>query len=101
MGTKKITQPVPKENPFTYALAEKVLARWSRERILIEEQDVGTLYARFRYDGSTCTDMGIPFSADFVVELGPASQPMIPSALTAPMICLPTNFIHARYHQMN
>ncbi len=52
-----------------YSFPEKTLTKWSRERLTIEEQPDGKLIARFRFDGTTCSSLGLPLAFDYSIEL--------------------------------
>jgi hypothetical protein len=49
----------------------KALARWAAERLSLETRTDGAIEARFRYDGTTCTNMGRPLAFQYDVTLGP------------------------------
>lgn len=57
-----------------YGVNAKALARWSRDRLTLMHQGDGTIDARFRYEGTTCTNMGQPLQFDYSVTLGPRDQ---------------------------
>ena len=52
-----------------YSFPEKTLAKWSHERLTIEERPDGKLIARFRFDGTTCSSLGMPLTFDYSIEL--------------------------------
>jgi hypothetical protein len=54
----------------TYPVSVKALRRWSEERLTIEHRDDGSAAAVFRYDGTTCTNMGRPLQFNYHVTLG-------------------------------
>ena len=54
----------------SYMTGVKALQRWSQERLTIEVQDDGRIAASFRYDGTTCTNMGRPLQFHYHVMLG-------------------------------
>jgi hypothetical protein len=54
-----------------YTVNPRALERWCAERLHLTRCDDGTIEARFRYDGSTCTNMGRPMAFDYLVKLGP------------------------------
>jgi hypothetical protein len=56
-----------------YAVNAKALRTWAQNRLSLERRDDGTINARFRFDGTTCTNMGRPLSFDYWVQLGPRS----------------------------
>jgi len=53
-----------------YSTNRKALRRWAAERLTISRRDDGTSDARFRYQGTTCTNMGRPLEFDYQVSLG-------------------------------
>lgn len=54
-----------------YAFPERALARWSRERLSVTPSPDGTLHTRFRFDGTTCSSLGLALRFDYRVELRP------------------------------
>ncbi len=57
-----------------YSVNRKALARWAEERLSIREAEDGALDAVFRYEGTTCTNMGRPLAFDYFVRLGPRDE---------------------------
>jgi hypothetical protein len=55
----------------TYSVGLKALQRWRRERLSLTEREDGRIVALFRYDGTTCTNMGRPLQFHYHVTLGP------------------------------
>ncbi len=53
-----------------YTVNVKALERWSRDRLVLDHRADGTIEARFRYEGTTCTNMGRPLAFDYTVRLG-------------------------------
>lgn len=53
-----------------YSVSLKALQRWSRERLTLEVRDDGDVEAFFRYEGTTCTNMGRPLQFHYHVRLG-------------------------------
>lgn len=60
----------PLDLTAAYSTSAKALARWSRERLSLVDRADGSLDARFRYDGTTCSNMGRPLAFDYTVRLG-------------------------------
>ncbi len=60
----------PLSQDASYTVNVKALRRWSRERLTIENRDDGSVAAVFRYDGTTCTNMGRPLQFHYHVTLG-------------------------------
>ena len=54
-----------------YAVNAKALKRWARERLSMERREDGAIDALFRYEGTTCTNMGRPLAFHYRVKLGP------------------------------
>jgi hypothetical protein len=52
-----------------YSFGREVLRQWSRERLRVRVSGDGTLDAHFRYDGTTCSDLGRPLAFDHHVRL--------------------------------
>lgn len=58
-------QPAP-----THGISSKALQRWAGERLTLTTTDEGTIEALFRYDGTTCSNMGRPLTFHYRVTLG-------------------------------
>lgn len=54
-----------------YSVNRRALQRWAAERLTMTTRDDGSIDAVFRYDGTTCTNMGRPLAFDYRVTLGP------------------------------
>jgi len=63
--------PNPLSQDVSYTVSLKALQRWSQERLTIEVRDDGSIGALFRYEGTTCTNMGRPLHFHYHVRLGP------------------------------
>ena len=57
-----------------YTVNRKALQRWAEERLAIAPQPDGSMVATFRYDGTTCTNMGRPLAFIYKVKLGPRTD---------------------------
>jgi hypothetical protein len=57
-----------------YTVNERALRRWARERLSLNVRTDGTVEALFRYDGTTCTNMGQPLAFHYAVTLGPREE---------------------------
>lgn len=57
-----------------YQTNKKALDRWAEERLTLRNEPDGSLEAVFRYDGTTCTNMGHPLTFLYRVKLGPRSE---------------------------
>lgn len=63
--------PAPLTHAAKYSINVKALRRWVVERLALEEHDDGTIAARFRYEGTTCSNMGRAFEFQYDVTLSP------------------------------
>jgi hypothetical protein len=66
--------PSPLSPSAAYSVNRKALRRWAAERLRLETTTDGAIRASFRYDGTTCTNMGRPIAWDFHVTLGPREE---------------------------
>ncbi|HXC97531.1 MAG TPA: hypothetical protein VNU92_17660 [Edaphobacter sp.] len=57
-----------------YSVNRRALKRWAEERLTLQLNQDGSLDALFRYDGTTCTNMGHPLTFLYNVKLGPAVE---------------------------
>jgi hypothetical protein len=57
-----------------YRVNRKALRRWAAERVEIARRPDGGIDARFRYDGTTCTNLGRPLRFHYAVQLGPREE---------------------------
>lgn len=61
----------PPQTTAAYSIHVKALRRWAGERLVLDARADGTVHARFRYDGTTCTNLGRALAFDYDVDLGP------------------------------
>jgi hypothetical protein len=57
-----------------YSVNSKALKRWVDERLTLTLNDDGTVDAMFKYEGTTCTNMGRAILFDYQVKLGPRDE---------------------------
>jgi hypothetical protein len=57
-----------------YATSARALRRWADERLTITPRPDGAIDAVFRYDGSTCSNMGRTLAFEYHVTLGPRDE---------------------------
>lgn len=69
-GLPEVPVPAKPQTP-KYTVNAKALRRWAAERLRLEPAAHGAIHARFRYDGSTCNNLGRPLAFDYTVKLGP------------------------------
>jgi hypothetical protein len=58
----------------TYFVNAKALRRWVTERLALTHNEDGTVDALFKYDGTTCSNMGRTLSFEYKVKIGPREQ---------------------------
>lgn len=57
-----------------YSVNTRALRKWSAERVRFAPHADGTIDASFRFDGTTCSNMGQPLAFEYHVRLGPAGE---------------------------
>jgi hypothetical protein len=67
-------QAAPLDGDARYSVSLKALRRWSAERLSLSTRADGTVDAVFRYEGTTCTNMGRPLQFHYHVTLGPRGE---------------------------
>lgn len=74
-GADAIDAEAPILDPSAaYTVNRKALRRWAAERLTLTRRDDGSVDALFRYEGTTCTNMGRPLRFDYHVQLGPPTD---------------------------
>ena len=63
---------LPRKAPYT--INQKALRKWMNERLHLMHLSDGSVDARFRYSGTTCSNLGQPLEFDYAVTLGPAAE---------------------------
>ncbi len=72
---EQIPAPVPVLNRNAeYTVNRRALQRWADERLSMHANQDGSLDVLFRYDGTTCTNMGRPLAFNYHVKLGPQTE---------------------------
>jgi len=64
----------PLDRNAKYSVSLKALQRWSAERLTMATRIDGTVDAVFKYEGTTCTNMGRPLKFHYHVTLGPREE---------------------------
>jgi len=72
-GTDAAAAP-PIDLDARYTVNVRALARWTQDRLMLDRHADGSIDATFRYDGTTCTNIGRPIAFDYHVTLGPAAE---------------------------
>jgi hypothetical protein len=57
-----------------YTTNRRALQRWAEERVSINMNGDGSLDVVFRYDGTTCTNMGQPLTFNYSLKLGSRAE---------------------------
>src|SRR5207244_2153516 len=63
-----------KDHEPKYSVNPRALAKWARERVRLEPRTDGAIAASFRFDGTTCSNLGQPLAFDYTVTLGSAEE---------------------------
>jgi hypothetical protein len=64
----------PQPAPIRYTTNLKAIKRWASERLTLEPREDGGIDALFRFEGSTCSNMGRALQFHYHVTLGPKEQ---------------------------
>jgi hypothetical protein len=57
-----------------YSINPRALRKWSQERLHLKTLPGGSVEVRFRYEGTTCSNMGRPLEYDYHIRLGAAEE---------------------------
>jgi hypothetical protein len=57
------------ERNARYSINVRALRKWSRERLKLHTTGLNSLEAKFRYEGTTCSNLGRPLAYDYVIKL--------------------------------
>jgi hypothetical protein len=67
--------PIPAlDQDAEYSVNRRALKRWAAERLSMDTHADGSIDVVFRYDGTTCTNMGQPLTFHYNVKLGPRAE---------------------------
>jgi hypothetical protein len=66
---EQVEAPAALDSSAKYSVSPKALARWANDRLTLQHNPDGTIDARFRYEGTTCTNMGRTLLFDYFVKL--------------------------------
>jgi hypothetical protein len=69
-GTDAVDEP-RLDSAAAYTVNVRALRRWAAERLTLTPRADGSTDARFRYEGTTCSNMGHPLRFEYHVRLGP------------------------------
>ena len=57
-----------------YSVNPRALQKWSRERVQLTELEDRSIEALFRFEGTTCSNLGQPLEFHYRLKLGPPDQ---------------------------
>ena len=57
-----------------YSVSADVLGRWAKHRLKVRELPDRSVEATFRYDGTTCSNLGRPLAFDYEIRLAPREE---------------------------
>lgn len=63
--------PTPLTRNAKYATNTTALRKWSQERLVLNFKEDSSVEATFRFDGTTCSNLGRPLQFIFSITLGP------------------------------
>lgn len=73
-GTPYSGQSLPLTIGAKYTFNSNALRKWSEERLQMVTHNDGSIEAQFRYEGTTCSNLGQPLDFLFHVRLSPATE---------------------------
>jgi hypothetical protein len=73
-AAQPVAIPAGLDEHANYVVNPKALKRWAEERLTLTALDDGGVEALFRYEGSTCSNMGRAIFFNYHVVLGPRGQ---------------------------
>ncbi|MEW5799595.1 MAG: hypothetical protein AB1728_11385 [Bacteroidota bacterium] len=66
----KSDEETPLELNAKYSFSRHALEKWSKERLQLQFNEDGSIQAAFRYQGTTCSNMGHLLEFDYHIKLG-------------------------------
>jgi hypothetical protein len=69
--TAEASEPPVLDPSAAYTVNVRALRRWATERLTLAPRADGSTDALFRYEGTTCSNMGHPLRFEYHVRLGP------------------------------
>lgn len=70
----KAPQNTSLDHEAKYSISSRALEKWSQERLQLNVLANGSVHARFRYAGTTCSNLGRPLEYDYDIKLDPAGN---------------------------
>lgn len=72
------------EQNARYSINLRALRKWSQERLKLRRTGANSVEAKFRYEGTTCSNLGRPLAYDYLIKLEGADYRIVEAA------CSPT-----------
>lgn len=69
-----LAEPKPASPAPAYTVARRALGKWAEQRLRLTHHTDGRIDAIFRFEGSTCSNLGHPLAFDYTVQLAPATE---------------------------
>lgn len=66
--------PAARPAANAYTINPRALRKWAEERTRFELREDGSTLAQFRFDGTTCSNMGRPLAFEYRVRLSPPAR---------------------------
>lgn len=86
-GREDVAEEPGLDRAAAYTVNARALRRWADERLTLTSRPDGSTDALFRYEGTTCSNMGHPLRFEYSVHIGPrrdgypiAGQRCVPAA---------------------
>ena len=73
-GESTTPRPLALAGNAKYSVNVRALQKWSQERLRLNFLPGGLVQAHFRYEGTTCSNLGRALEFDYHVKLGPADD---------------------------
>jgi hypothetical protein len=71
---KKVKSKAVLDSNAKYSTNVRALQKWSQERLELKIMNDRSVEARFRYEGTTCTNLGRPLEFEYHVKLSPSED---------------------------
>lgn len=66
--------PAKAARAAVYSVNARALKKWAQERVRLEHRKDGAVEARFHFDGTTCSNLGLPLAFDYHLTLEPSGD---------------------------
>jgi hypothetical protein len=69
-----VQPPSTLDHHARYSVNVRALRKWAQERLLLKHAPDCSIEAHFRYDGTTCSNLGQPLTFDYRIRLAPPTD---------------------------